>query len=214
MEILSHRGYWLHASEKNTVQAFLRSFELGFGTETDVRDSKGKLVISHDPPQGGELLFNEFLELYVKLGRPGFLALNIKADGLGALIKNSLERYQIQRYFLFDMSIPTLRGSLQLGLTCFTRQSEYEKAPLGFYSQVQGVWLDCFEGDWIQSKDVLEHLEKGKSVCIVSAELHKRSHLEAWKSYKELANKASALSLMLCTDFPLEARKFFYGKPD
>ena len=48
MEILSHRGYWKNEGEKNTKIAFERSFQLGFGTETDIRDYKGELVISHD----------------------------------------------------------------------------------------------------------------------------------------------------------------------
>lgn len=41
MKIISHRGFWHNPSEKNTEMAFCRSFELGFGTETDVRDSLG-----------------------------------------------------------------------------------------------------------------------------------------------------------------------------
>ena len=50
MEILSHRGYWKTVTEKNTIIAFKRSFNLGFGTETDIRDLNGNLVISHDMP--------------------------------------------------------------------------------------------------------------------------------------------------------------------
>ena len=38
MQVISHRGYWKAASEKNTQTAFKRSFSLGYGTETDVRD--------------------------------------------------------------------------------------------------------------------------------------------------------------------------------
>jgi hypothetical protein len=41
MQILSHRGYWQHPSEKNTEAAFRRSFLLGYGTETDIRDRDG-----------------------------------------------------------------------------------------------------------------------------------------------------------------------------
>ena len=48
MEIISHRGYWFKNSEKNSDLAFRRSFSLSFGTETDIRDFDGELVISHD----------------------------------------------------------------------------------------------------------------------------------------------------------------------
>ena len=50
MIIISHRGYWIQPAEKNTEEAFSRSFERGMGTETDVRDHRGELVISHDMP--------------------------------------------------------------------------------------------------------------------------------------------------------------------
>ena len=51
MIILSHRGYWKSEKERNQEVAFHRSFDLGYGTETDIRDIQGKLVISHDMPQ-------------------------------------------------------------------------------------------------------------------------------------------------------------------
>ena len=57
MKILSHRGYWKTAEEKNTATAMHRSFSLGFGTETDVRDYNGKLVISHDIPDSSAISF-------------------------------------------------------------------------------------------------------------------------------------------------------------
>ncbi len=55
MIILSHRGYWKSEEERNQEVAFHRSFDLGYGTETDIRDIQGKLVISHDMPQGYNL---------------------------------------------------------------------------------------------------------------------------------------------------------------
>ena len=63
MEIISHRGYWKSVKEKNTEIAFSRSFALNYGTETDLRDCLGKLVISHDMPNGNEIYFDEFLSL-------------------------------------------------------------------------------------------------------------------------------------------------------
>ena len=48
MIILSHRGWWKTRAERNMRDAFVRSFDAGFGTETDLRDICGKIVISHD----------------------------------------------------------------------------------------------------------------------------------------------------------------------
>ncbi|MDB5448782.1 MAG: hypothetical protein JWQ97_4099, partial [Phenylobacterium sp.] len=55
MRIISHRGYWREPSEKNSRTAFARTLEAGFGTETDVRDLVGQLVVAHDPPSGREM---------------------------------------------------------------------------------------------------------------------------------------------------------------
>ena len=46
MIILSHRGFWKTKDEKNTITSFKRSFDCGFGTETDLRDHDGEIVIS------------------------------------------------------------------------------------------------------------------------------------------------------------------------
>jgi len=206
MKILSHRGYWKEVAEKNTIEAMRRSFSLGFGTETDVRDYNGDLVISHDIADENAISFQKFLEIYGEYDKDLPLALNIKSDGLQLKLKEALARNKIENYFLFDMSIPDALGYLRNEVkNVFTRQSEYEKDP-SFYEKANGVWLDSFEGDWFDNNLISAHLARGKMVCIVSPELHKRSHLESWKKYKFLSAEKN---LFLCTDFPEEAREFF-----
>lgn len=116
MNIISHRGYWGTDEEKNTEVAFQRSFSLGFGTETDLRDRNGELVIAHDLSTESDLSFEVFCEIYLKNPGKFLLAINIKADGLATMLKESLERHGISNYFLFDMSVPDLRASLDAGL--------------------------------------------------------------------------------------------------
>ncbi|WP_426110112.1 hypothetical protein [Massilia sp. PWRC2] len=106
MQILSHRGLWQQAAEKNTMAAFARSFALGFGTETDIRDSAGALVIAHDIPGGGEPALGSVLELMRASACSGPLALNIKADGLQAALSTTMAAYPEIDYFVFDMSVP------------------------------------------------------------------------------------------------------------
>jgi hypothetical protein len=209
MKILSHRGYWKTAEEKNTICAFQRSFSLGFGTETDIRDLAGELVVSHDMPQGKELSVRGLFEIYRNNDKPLPLALNIKSDGLQAPLMKLIREYQIENYFLFDMSIPDALVSLRHGLRCFTRQSEYEPEP-AFYSQAEGVWLDGFHGEWWDEKLVEKHLNADKKVCIVSPDLHRRPHLSFWE---KLANwdVVSSSSLMLCTDLSETAKELFVG---
>ncbi|MFM7469084.1 MAG: hypothetical protein ACKO37_06260 [Vampirovibrionales bacterium] len=228
LRILSHRGYWRVPQEKNTPEAFLRSFQGGFGTETDVRDLDGTLVIAHDIPthtaltEGTILTLEAFLALYSSCCHAQGLAyqslplaLNIKADGLQPLLQKTLETYHIPKdaYFLFDMSIPDALVSLRYALPCYTRMSEYETPPLAFFEQAQGVWLDAFHSTWYTPEThILPLLEAGKQVCIVSPELHQRAHLPLWESLHQLCKPLSSVQrgcLLLCTDLPEEAQAFF-----
>ncbi|KMV66806.1 hypothetical protein AI29_16620, partial [bacteria symbiont BFo2 of Frankliniella occidentalis] len=96
---ISHRGYWLNPTEKNSMIAFKRSFSQGYGTETDIRDCCGDLVISHDLPSKEAMRFEDFLELFVRYDHRLPLALNIKSDGLAKYIKEFLKFYKVDNYF-------------------------------------------------------------------------------------------------------------------
>lgn len=209
MIILSHRGYWKSMDEKNSDQAFRRSFSLGYGTETDIRDCRGELVISHDMPTGNEIRCEDFLSLAAKARTPDghalTLALNIKADGLAPTVKKLLNQHLPVDGFVFDMAVPDMRSYLEVGVPVFTRMSEVERQPV-WLEEASGVWLDAFYGEWYD-RDVLEHLlEKGKRVCIVSPELHMRPHGRLWKSLLPFSTERR---IMLCTDLPEEASHFF-----
>lgn len=215
MRILSHRGYWKTADEKNTRAAFDRSFALGFGTETDVRDAWGELYISHDPPTraADPLSFDAFCEIYVAHGgveKELPLALNIKADGLTIPLRDALKRFGIASYFVFDMSVPDTRPYLSHGEPVYTRHSEFEPVP-PFYGESKGVWIDGFQGDWMDAATIRAHHDAGKAVCLVSPDLHKRLYMPLWHSLRDsgltLADGDDAFAL--CTDFPEEAQSFF-----
>ena len=208
MIILSHRGYWKDTAEKNRPAAFERSFSLGFGTETDIRDYRGELVISHDIADDAAISVRDFLDIYRRFDTTLPLALNIKADGLQAPLKHLLGLYGIENYFVFDMSIPDGLGYLKSGLQTFTRQSEYETDP-SFYTQACGIWLDEFLGHWITRETIRHHLENGKRVCIVSPDLHKREYRDEWNHYKQIEQELGIGHLMLCTDYPEAAKEFF-----
>ena len=202
MKILSHRGYWKSAEEKNSLLAFQRSFELGFGTETDVRDMAGALVISHDMPVGIPMPLAAFLDLIDDPSMP--LAMNIKADGLAAELARHFEGRGLD-WFVFDMSVPDLRMHLNAGNPVFVRMSEVERNP-AWFEEAQGIWLDAFGGEWYDMALVRSLLDSGKRVCIVSPELHKRDHAALWDA---LASLAAHDGLMLCTDFPELAKTKF-----
>ncbi|MDR2338148.1 MAG: phosphodiesterase [Deltaproteobacteria bacterium] len=208
MLILAHRGYWKEVLEKNQRSAFERAFKGGFGSETDLRDNAGKIVIAHDMPKGNELSFEEVLQIMDGRNLP--LALNIKADGQGEAIQELLEKYQHTNYFTFDMSIADLVCQIQRGLQVFTGLSDILPKPVMLES-CAGVWLDSFYTDWFDADTIDNLLACGKKICIVSAELHQRARTKQW----EIINKCQKLAsqnLMLCTDVPEEAMRYFSDK--
>jgi glycerophosphoryl diester phosphodiesterase len=209
MQVISHRGYWREASEKNTRQAFERSFSLGFGTETDVRDLAGKLVISHDPPKGDELTLDELLEMAASTRLT--LAINVKADGLASAIHTAMKHRGYENWFTFDMSIPDTRAQLAAGNPTFVRMSEIEPTP-PYLQSASGVWLDAFEVDEWRIEALEGLLAHDTRVCIVSPELHKRDPQIFWQSLKNSGLYRSD-NVLLCTDVPEQAVEFFQEKP-
>ena len=207
MEIISHRGYWFKNSEKNSDLAFRRSFGLSFGTETDIRDFDGELVISHDVANKNCITIEKFFEIYKSIEIQPSLALNIKSDGLQNLLKKSLKQNNINNYFVFDMSIPDTIMYLKEGMNVFIRQSEHELGT-SFYESATGIWLDAFDGVWYSEELVKKHLNNGKKVAIVSSELHNREYLKHWTLLKSW-NIINDDNLILCTDLPEKAIKFF-----
>jgi hypothetical protein len=203
MKILSHRGCWTEPGEKNSIAAFMRSMKCGFGLETDIRDCAGRIVVSHDVPMGNELDFDQFMKLFHNMDRP--LALNIKADGLAIALKRALTAYNIKDWFVFDMSVPDMRTYLNERMPVFARVSEVERDP-PWIDEVAGIWFDSFHGNNYSVDKITEFLREGRQVCVVSPELHGRSHRDVWQALKTLSYEAG---FMICTDYPEQARRFF-----
>lgn len=208
MKIISHRGFWLKPHEKNTECAFRRSFELGLGTETDIRDCMGQLVISHDLPLGKEQGLNNFLlaakDFSDKQDRLT-IALNIKSDGMAEKISDQLSKFPELDCFVFDMAIPDMRLYIENRVPVFTRMSEVERSPC-FLDQAMGVWLDAFEVEWYGNEIIENLINIGKRVCIVSSELHGRSPDNLWRNIRE---SHFTDQVILCTDNPRAAIKYF-----
>ena len=109
MKILSHRGLWNTPEERNTYTALKRSLDHGFGFESDIRDCNGQLVISHDPAREENLETAETVfKLLQKYENQYCFAINIKSDGIGKIIAESLKESHLYNYFCFDMSVPQM----------------------------------------------------------------------------------------------------------
>ena len=165
----------------------------------------GELVISHDMPHGGEMPLTTLLALIGN--NQQLLAINIKADGLAKLLSKTMVDYNRTNWFVFDMAIPDMRDHLAVGNPVFARMSEVEQNPV-WLDRVEGVWLDSFDTDWFGLPLISDLLRQGKRVCVVSPELHGRDHIDLWTMLLPLA---AANLLVLCTDYPVKAKEFFYG---
>ncbi len=207
MITISHRGYWKTAEEKNTAIAFERSFELGFGTETDLRDLGGQLVVSHDPPPPGAMPADDMFSQVAAYDPHLNMALNIKADGLQRLVCDAVARHGLTGCFVFDMAVPDAVQWLKTDIAVYTRHSDVEEVP-ALYDQAAGVWLDAFQSDWWDMTVIAAHLDAGKRVAVVSPELHGRSHTAVWTMMRDSSISQSD-DIILCTDIPETAKEFF-----
>lgn len=205
MIIIAHRGFWKKESEKNTKVAIRRAIENGYGFETDFRDCGGNILISHNPPKGDEMTAEEVFKMYQTAGSQAPLALNIKADGLQDIMGDLLNKYNIENYFFFDMSVCDTVIYIDKHLKIASRLSEFE-TEMPFYENCSTVWIDYFNSDGPTIQKVKDVLKDGKNACVVSPELHKREYTGMWEQLKTMIGEEK---LYLCTDFPDKAKDFF-----
>ena len=210
MKILAHRGLWFNRNERNSLSALFKGLDEGYGLETDVRDLNGLLVISHDMPIADSAIpLEQLLRYYNDGGFTSTLGLNIKADGLQEKLSKELKDHNINNYFVFDMSVPDTLGYLKIGMPTFVRRSDLEHYP-EITSRAQGVWLDELIEPWINADVILEQIAEADAVCIVSSELHGREYTSQWANIESALNIGCPSSkLLVCTDFPHKAERFF-----
>ena len=211
--ILSHRGYWKHDNEKNTILAVERAVENGYGLEIDIRDYCGELIISHDIPKANEVFyFDEFLNIIKKYGKPIRTALNIKSDGLQSLLTRALPslKESNSNFYVFDMSFPETFRFYNTNFSLYTRVSEYENNT-EILKMGCGVWVDNFSGDFNQIEISLNFIKQKKRVAFVSPELHGRDHLPFWHILKE-SGLHKYKNFEICTDYPADCENFFLEK--
>ena len=210
--ILAHRGFWDSKSEQNSLPGLNKGLSMGFSVETDIRDSRGQVVVSHDPvredsPTG----LDKVLSLFDGTSHKSqFLALNVKSDGLVPAIRKLIEMHGSlpSASYFFDMSIPeTLKYSIA-GLPFALRLSEYESLdfPQWFLgsNKPRAIWVDGFHSEWFLARGGYQILKLAEEcmLTIVSPELHgrPRNEFQSWFRRQAPGNP----NLSVCTDFPEE----------
>lgn len=193
--IFCHRGLWEETREQNTPFSFARAIENGFSIETDLHAFEGEVVISHDLPSSkSSLTLGEILTMNCAF------ALNLKSDGLSDEIKTYSSLLLKKGSFVFDGSIPEMLVYQRKGIPLALRLSEYEREVSW---KCDTIWLDGFKSDWwLEHPDFLADM-KGKTLVIVSPEIHGRNPTNVWKFLVKHWD-SSKVNLAICTDKPNE----------
>lgn len=193
--IYCHRGQWTTRADQNSREALRDASVNGFGIETDMRDSVGKLVFSHDAFLPSALALSELTDIDTPI------ALNIKSDGLLRKgLEDIVKLVRGPKSFVFDGSIPEMLQYKRAGVNHALRLSEYEKE-LSWPTKC--IWLDSFEKDWWLESDSLQRLSENHFVVVVSPELHGREYLKVWDVVAgEIGN--SNPNVGICTDKPID----------
>ena len=206
--ILAHRGLWSEPNEQNSLGALVNAVRMGFGVETDVRDSNSEIVISHDPTVGGTKLrdFFEFLQ-GPEIGP--VVALNVKADGLLSLFEPTVASTLPDGSFFFDMSAPETLRYRKANFPTAVRISDYEKmSDLEKFgsNNSRAIWLDSFDSDWWLDVTAGDLVPDEWTAYVVSPELHGREPSVAWQRLQERDWEDRAFGI--CTDYPMEFLEF------
>ena len=201
--ILCHRGYWaseknLPGLQKNSLAAFERAIDHGYGIETDVRDYFGQLVIHHDVPQKENKPELLNFATFIKLRFQNLLALNVKSDGLIHLLQKYTERLSEIDHFFFDFSIPELLQYKKCGFSVASRLSEHESNE-SLATNIR--WVDSFsENYWYQNNLHKLLNDPNLKLILVSPELHGFNPINLWGEISSIFR--SNQNLFICTDLP------------
>jgi NDP-sugar pyrophosphorylase family protein len=178
----------------NTIRELINT-PIHMGIEIDLRDSNGKILVTHDPFTIGPE-FNDFIKHF----KHKFIILNIKSEGIEYSIRETLRKNRITNYFFLDSSFPMIYKLSQIGEhNSAIRISEYEsiETVLNMKNLAKWVWVDCFTKLPIdkQKYDLLK--SNGFSLCLVSPELQK--HEDDIAEYSNTLKHQNMPFDMICT---------------
>ena len=141
----------------NTVSKLLKLKDLD-GCETDVRDFKKKLVLSHGPFQDGE----DF-EKFLKCAKNKVNFLNIKCYGI--INKILAKTKNNNKIFFLDLPFSEINYLIErkLARKIILRFSKYEEFNLenSFFRNIEWIWYDFFDKQYITSEHY-KYLKKHK----------------------------------------------------
>lgn len=183
------------AHRRNTL-AELAATPTHLGVEMDVRTRGDRLVVAHDPFQDGPDLA-DWLDRY----EHRLLIVNVKEEGVEALVLPELARHGIAEFFLLDLTFPALHRTLVGGeRRCAVRVSEFERleTAIALAGRAEWAWVDGFHGFPLDAAEAGRLASAGYRHCLVSPELHGRS-VETLDPYRRAARASGLRADAVCT---------------
>ncbi len=181
----------------NTLQD-LQSVPRTMGVEVDLRSRGNEIIMNHGPFCDGEK-FSEFCRHY----RHGTMVVNPKEDGLEGRAMEMLKENGVKNYFFLDLAMPTMVRLSNAGESRMAvRFSKFEplEAVLAMEGRADWVWVDCFDGFFLDEKSYGKMEGKFK-ICLVSPELQKYPKTEIL-AHKKRISEIGAKVDAVCTDCP------------
>ncbi|MEK7616893.1 MAG: glycerophosphodiester phosphodiesterase family protein [Patescibacteria group bacterium] len=177
IEVIAHRGNFLpegpipevqnkYIVAENTLEAFERAFNNGWGVETDVRIwEDGNFVLIHDADAARISKYHKFkiptLDELCQLAKGAFIAFQIKRSSdpksgveVGRAVAKMMQQYNLQESILFDATLeeaqilsqefPWLNLSISVGEKNYTPTiyTPYQALTTQFTSVYTSVWTD------------------------------------------------------------------------
>ena len=171
-----------------------------FGAEIDIRSYNNKLIIHHEPFMQGE-----DLEKWLKNYNHKFLIANIKEEGIEKKIISILNKHNIKKYFLLDVTIPMIN---KLNNSNFykiaLRISKFENLLniTNFNKRNKWLWIDTFDKKFpINIKDIILVKSNNYKLCLVSPELITNNKNDIEIFYKKNFKMIKKIDI-ICTKFP------------
>ncbi len=172
----------------NTISGLAR-VPPGCGVEIDIRNEGSRLILNHEPFEGGES-FEDFCSAY----NHKLLVLNVKTEGIEEEVLKTVKRHGIKDYFFLDLTFPKiLELSAKGEKNIAVRFSEYEpiENALCLKGKVKWVWVDTFTKLPL-TKKIYQKISKASfKVFLVSPERWGR--LGDIKKYKKFFKKEKIL---------------------
>lgn len=187
----------MHIAHRINKLTELNNVPVFCGVEIDLRDSNGKIIVTHDPFTNGI----EF-ETYIQHFKHKFIILNIKSEGIEFKIQELLKQYNITNYFFLDSSFPMIYKLSKSGeKNIAVRLSEFEdiNTVMNLKGLVKWVWIDCFTKSILNKNIFIKLKQNDFNICLVSPELHNIDRQNEIKKYKYNINYYDIYLDMICT---------------